>query len=568
MADIITTLHPENDAETNLYPNIKIENIPDGSISVSKLDSNVLSMMGSLKPSGVDTASNILSKTSNDGIWVGSDTGKWYYWSDSHYVEGGVFIVNSDNVVYHNNDQLIDTSNNNIYAKIGIDKVHKYCLNDDVYKNDVISFNGVTFVSPKNYVAMSIVYKLTGSLNINIRGKVLNGQQTTLRVGTSNTNSTTNPNLVYTQIISGEFNNTINITNNQNYVHIQFRVAVDSFTTFDEVLNIANPLIYINGELMSLYDNIVWVDYTPTSYEYIVTNKEAVLNKDYLDDKIVNHNIINVSTASELVNVINSIATTVANNKANKYNVYDIYLASGTYELYDVIDKSNLQDQVLFHRGLEIPDYVNLYGVGSVTIQLTIPSTESGTNVMILSTLNTYGENHFENLNIEITNGRYVVHDDDGGPYKNRTIEFKNCTLKHNGNTVPAWIYKDCIGAGYTGGRKGIFKNCKMVCPYTPIYIHTSSSLQMTDKCFIEIENCVLISNQNQPSVDFHDAYGATNTAIAHINNSYLANDLKTRGTNPFVVYGGGNNNFNVDNTTTTSSKIYIVGNSNSDFTS
>lgn len=485
-------------------------------------------------------------------------------------------FATKETAVTHSGNQLQDYSGNNIYPNLDDGSVTKQKFNDDVFLNDEISYGGITFESPKNYVTMSIVFKATGTLNIVVSGELKNNQLTNLIIGTSNTNSTTAPNLVYNQTITGVFEKTTTITSTQNYVHIQFKVSVDAFSYFDKVLEIKTPLIYINDNLMSEYDNIVWVTYTPTSYKYLVTNKSACVNegyvkdyvKEYVSDKLVIHNVINVSTAQELVSAINSIATTAANNKANKYNVYDIYLASGTYELYDVIDKSDLRDQALFHRGLEIPDYVNLYGVGAVTISLTIPSTESGTNVMILSTLNTYGENHFENLNIEITNGRYVVHDDDGGPYKNRTIEFKNCTFKHNGNTVPAWIYKDCIGAGYTGGRKGIFKNCRMECPYTPIYIHTSSSLQMTDKCFIEIQNCVLISNQNQPSVDFQDAYGATNTAIAHINNSYLSSTLQTRGTNPFVVYGGGNNNFGVSNTTTTPSKIYIVGNSNSDFTS
>ena len=89
--EIITTLHPDQDPDTNLYPNIKKENIPNGSIDINKLDENVISFMGSLKPSGVDTSSNILSKTSDEGIWIGSDTGKWYYWDGSQYVEGGVY---------------------------------------------------------------------------------------------------------------------------------------------------------------------------------------------------------------------------------------------------------------------------------------------------------------------------------------------------------------------------------------------------------------------------------------------------------------------------------------------
>ena len=49
--DIITNLHPDNDPSTNLYPNIKKENIPSKSITTNKLDDDVLSLMRSLKPS-------------------------------------------------------------------------------------------------------------------------------------------------------------------------------------------------------------------------------------------------------------------------------------------------------------------------------------------------------------------------------------------------------------------------------------------------------------------------------------------------------------------------------------
>lgn len=92
--EIITTLHPDQDPDTNLYPNIKKENIPNKSVSKDKLDDDVtilLDNIGELHPSGVDTSTNILSKTYNDGIWIGSDTGKWYYWDNSHYVEGGMY---------------------------------------------------------------------------------------------------------------------------------------------------------------------------------------------------------------------------------------------------------------------------------------------------------------------------------------------------------------------------------------------------------------------------------------------------------------------------------------------
>ena len=115
MADIITTLHPENDAETNLYPNIKKENVPDGAIDRSKLGNdvnNLLNNIGELHPSGVGTSTNILAKTSDTGIWVGSDTGKWYYWDGSNYIVGGDFIANVESVIYHDDNQLKDYEGN------------------------------------------------------------------------------------------------------------------------------------------------------------------------------------------------------------------------------------------------------------------------------------------------------------------------------------------------------------------------------------------------------------------------------------------------------------------------
>ena len=49
--------------------------------------------LGGLKPSGVDTSTNILAFTYNKGIYVANDTGGWYYWKAdvSKYVYGGVY---------------------------------------------------------------------------------------------------------------------------------------------------------------------------------------------------------------------------------------------------------------------------------------------------------------------------------------------------------------------------------------------------------------------------------------------------------------------------------------------
>ena len=47
--------------------------------------------LGQLRPSGVDTSTNILTFTEDKGIYIGSDTGYWYYWDGTQYVSGGIY---------------------------------------------------------------------------------------------------------------------------------------------------------------------------------------------------------------------------------------------------------------------------------------------------------------------------------------------------------------------------------------------------------------------------------------------------------------------------------------------
>lgn len=93
--EILTTLHPNNDPDTNLYPNIKKDNIPNGVIDRDKLSGEVnqlLNAVGTLKVSGTATSAVITSKTSYEGtIWVATNNGHWYYWDGTGYTDGGLY---------------------------------------------------------------------------------------------------------------------------------------------------------------------------------------------------------------------------------------------------------------------------------------------------------------------------------------------------------------------------------------------------------------------------------------------------------------------------------------------
>ena len=144
MAEIITNLHPDGDENTNLYPNIKKENIPSKSISTDKLDDNVLSLIGSLKPSGTDTSTNILAYTSNKGIYVATDNGHWYYWDGSQYVNGGVYQASEiadGSITPKKTSFLKNQESNNIFL---YQDIEENTLNGITYKvkNGIIYLNG------------------------------------------------------------------------------------------------------------------------------------------------------------------------------------------------------------------------------------------------------------------------------------------------------------------------------------------------------------------------------------------------------------------------------------------
>lgn len=160
MSDIITTLHPENDEETNLYPNIKQANIPNKSIIRSKLDDGINALLDSineLHPSGVDTAAHILAFTTNKGIYIGSDTGDWYYWNGTQYISGGTYqatIIGEGSIKAYNlnedvsnyfDTKYVKLTNYNLFNKDSENNlINKYILKDGIIRDNSPQ---LTFVS-------------------------------------------------------------------------------------------------------------------------------------------------------------------------------------------------------------------------------------------------------------------------------------------------------------------------------------------------------------------------------------------------------------------------------------
>lgn len=91
----------------------------------------------------------------------------------------------------------------------------------------------------------------------------------------------------------------------------------------------------------------------------------------------------------------------------------------------------------------------------------------SGTNVNVaehFSCFNTYGDYILENAEIEITNGRYCVHDDCQTVNDNLTVKFINCKMKHNGNNIGTYTGTICIGGGCVNNSLHIVDGGEFTC--------------------------------------------------------------------------------------------------------
>lgn len=140
MANIKTTLHPEGQSKDNLYPNILPDNIPDNAIDYAKLGDDVKSLLNSaieLHPSGTDTSNHILAYSQNKGIYIGTDTGHWYYWDGTQYVDGGVFQATEIALKEITPNKLDRIYADGIIGKNLFDKLSvtfgKYAYNGNVY---------------------------------------------------------------------------------------------------------------------------------------------------------------------------------------------------------------------------------------------------------------------------------------------------------------------------------------------------------------------------------------------------------------------------------------------------
>ena len=396
MAEIITTLHPDGDENTNLYPNIKKQNIPSNSISTDKLDGNVLSLIGSLKPSGTDTSTNILAYTSNKGIYVATDNGHWYYWNGNKYANGGVYQaaeIPSRSITPYKTTFLVspnvyDFSN---YNDQTISSSFNMCTDFDFKENTQYTFTcNSTFISASgssNIVAYLKFYYTDGSDTGWKHQICMSGLNNALKSYTSE---------------SGKTIKYINITTAGGIVFKMNNIRLNEGTT-------------------------------DLGYKY-----------DFTED-------INIDGTRKKIYIgSNRDFTTLTEGFLYAYNLgnCDVYIDG---ETFDLVSEYNLLPS-RYYQGIPIGNN-NRYYFSSKS-KVTFNYTGNDTSIMaeyspFMSAVG-YGNFEIYNLNVECSKCRYCIHDENGSgtdatPYIHKYI---NCTMKIDNTNNPNSALYHCIGGG------------------------------------------------------------------------------------------------------------------------
>lgn len=204
----------------------------------------------------------------------------------------------------------------------------------------------------------------------------------------------------------------------------------------------------------------------PTSFS---NHGEIVLNKNVRNvqpiriyvDKNGNGDYTEISTA------INSI------KDSSIYNPYEIYILGGIYDIIAELGYRNyvnsITDKNDSMRGVTVPPYVDLIGIGTVKIDCTIPSVYDYNNnaISTISAMNfKNGNNRVKNISFSAKNCRYAVHSESSGLIPDYYLEFENCQFVHNGNddyiSAHSDVWQSCygLGMGVSSGAKIDFKNC------------------------------------------------------------------------------------------------------------
>lgn len=283
----------------------------------------------------------------------------------------------------------------------------------------------------------------------------------------------------------------------------------------------------------------------------------------YLDKPYVEQTTINCASIPALEN-----ALIEAFIHANPCHEYHIYMAEGTYDVWDGLDKTRLgtgsaSGDLVGKRGLELPGNTHLYGKGKCVLDLELPEDQRADYSMCVSTLNTNGCNaSVHNMTFIAYDCRYTIHDD-AREIESGEVLWDRCHFKFKGNRDTT--YHDvsyCYGAGFFGKRKGIFRNCTFeggngAGTWAGIFVHNHQTSK--EPMSLLVENCAFLESGSAIIMNMFYAYNENFTVTVNNTHFESGSSIDLKGAAGGYLYGGGNDSVTVNDTATTPTENYMV---------
>ena len=350
-----------------------IESVKDNYNKFETDVKNMIDGLGTLTPSGTSLESNILAFTENKGIWIGTDTGHWYYFDEltNSYTDGGVYQATE-----LEGGNGIDFSNNVVSVRIG----NGVCFDKDnnLKVPNLLNATKVEFTKTENYRIRGdgVIYESTGHYYSSLI-PLSKGERLYVKVQM--------PNDQYNALVSkwtdeNTFVKALLICDTTEEMTLDYKATEDCYI---RLCGYNNYLMY--AEISSMND-FYYKNVEPTIKETArsVTNEVAIIsNKNAEYDKIENYYIHRNGTIikgnsyyySTLIELKKGETLNVVSEMPNdvSYSIVSKWTDENTFEK-TLFAPSATGTQTFTYIANEEIEYIRICGFGTYTLEAKIIS--------------------------------------------------------------------------------------------------------------------------------------------------------------------------------------------------
>lgn len=247
---------------------------------------------------------------------------------------------------------------------------------------------------------------------------------------------------------------------------------------------------------------------------------------------------------STLTEAIKTLGAGSADNPITLYihsGEYDVLQELGGVSFLQSVENTNSERQ-----GIEVPDYVNIIGVGDVRLKMDVPDNKTTRNTSSrISVLNVWRHNTVKNIKITVRNTRYAVHDETNNQYANNDVKYIDCYFEHLGNKSGVWGSTQAYAAGMGSGGNYYFENCTFKSVAIPFSMHDNFNVESNR---VRIVKCTFITGNEDVAIRFGSYGTGAKKSVVTIENCNIDKTVKSfeeqgnsRHGNHFLISGGGN---------------------------